>query len=81
MKILKFSASWCAPCKMLAGMIENAELDKKVEIQEIDIDENMDMARKFNVRGVPTLVVMEGEAELRRLTGLPTKEQLLSLVE
>lgn len=78
MKILKFAASWCAPCKMLSGMLESTDLG--VPVEEIDIDENMGMAQLYNVRGVPTLVLLDDlGAEVRRITGLPTRAQLESL--
>lgn len=78
MKILKFAASWCAPCKKLTSMLQATDVGMPVE--EIDIDENMGMAQLYNVRGVPTLVLLDDMgAEVRRITGLPTKAQLESL--
>lgn len=78
MKILKFAASWCHPCKMLSGMLESADLG--IPVEEVDIDENMELSMKYGVRGVPTMVLLNDEGvEVRRLTGLPTKAQLESL--
>ncbi len=78
MKILKFAASWCAPCKMLSGMLESTDLG--IPVEEIDIDENMEVSMSYGVRGVPTLVLLNDDGvELRRLTGLPTRAQLESL--
>lgn len=52
--IIRFTASWCGPCKMLAKTLENADLG--VDITVVDIDENRKLCEKYNVRGVPTLV-------------------------
>lgn len=68
MKVLKFSASWCSPCKMLSKTLEGYE---GVEIQEIDIDANQEVAIRYGIRGVPTLVLLDdGGSELRRKSGM-----------
>ena len=69
MKILKFSASWCQPCKMLAKTIEGMEMP--YEITEIDIDEQPEQAGKYQVRGVPTMVLVDDKgAVVSRLVGV-----------
>ncbi len=68
-KILKFSASWCQPCKMLSKRIEGEDLGAPV--QEVDIDENTDLATKYAIRGVPTLVLVDDQdQEVGRLSGV-----------
>ena len=54
MKILKFSAEWCTPCKMLQRTLDEMALPYPVE--NIDIDKKPDLAGEFGIRGVPTLV-------------------------
>lgn len=69
MKVLKFSASWCSPCNMLAKVLEDYTGD--VEIVEVDIDEDFVLPVKFGIRGVPTLVLLDGNGgELRRKSGM-----------
>ena len=71
MKILKFSASWCQPCKMLAKTLEGMEVP--YEITEIDIDDQPEQAGKYQVRGVPTMVLVDDKgAVVSRLVGLQT---------
>ena len=71
MKILKFSASWCQPCKMLAKTIEGLHLP--YEITEIDIDDQPEKAGKYQVRGVPTMVLVDDKgAVVSRLVGMQT---------
>jgi len=68
MEVIKFSASWCQPCKMLSKMLETDPLS--VDVKEVDIDENSDMATEFKVRSVPTLVLMNDGKEVDRITGV-----------
>ena len=68
MKILKFQAEWCGPCKMLSKTLEGYD---EVEIQEIDIDADQEVAIRYGIRGVPTLVLLDDNgAELRRKSGM-----------
>ena len=68
-QLLKFSATWCGPCKSLSGIMKNVDL-KDVELKEIDIDENLDMAKQYNIRGVPTLVLLNDGVEVGRKSGV-----------
>lgn len=75
-KILRFSAEWCQPCKMLAKNIETANLD--MEVQYIDVDVDTDLAAQYKIRGVPTLVMIDTETdtEIKRLVGVKTTAEL-----
>lgn len=69
MKVLKFYATWCGPCKALSTTIEKY-YKGDVPIEDIDIDANNDMAKKYNIRSVPVLVLVdENGNELRRKSG------------
>jgi thioredoxin 1 len=72
--LIKFSASWCSPCKVLTSIIENNP--PSIPIVEIDIDQDYELADKYKVRGVPTLIVFENGEELKRKVGLITAVQL-----
>lgn len=79
MKVLKFYAEWCGPCKMLSMSIKDAAI--KAELVEVDIDKDNVMAAKYGVRGVPLCVVVDDEGkELRRKVGVMTKEQFEQFV-
>lgn len=81
MKVLKFYASWCAPCKMLSKVVEDAKDKITVPVEDIDIDVDMDTARKYSVRGVPTMVVVDDEGNaLRTKVGYINEQQLLEFI-
>jgi thioredoxin-like negative regulator of GroEL len=73
-RILRFTASWCNPCKMLA---KNLELtNSKVPIEVVDIDVLPEIAVDFGIRSVPTLVMMDGNIEMKRFSGMKTTKQI-----
>ena len=74
MKILRFTASWCQPCKSLAMNLEEANLSIPIEV--IDIDAFSDVAIEYGVRGVPTLVMLDENIEVKRLVGSKTVTEL-----
>lgn len=75
MQVLKFHASWCAPCKMLSKVIEDAKV--KTKIVSIDIDADNIQAQKYGVRGVPMLIMTDsGGNEIKRKSGMMSEAQL-----
>ena len=78
-QVLKFSAAWCGPCQAL-GMTIKSEDDWGVEIKEIDIDEELYMASQYGIRSVPTLVMLEDGAEVKRKSGALNKVQLKEFI-
>ena len=70
-KVLRFTASWCQPCKMLAKTLEGIPTDYPIET--IDIDENQELSIQYGVRGVPTLVMLENDVEVKRIVGMQTE--------
>lgn len=81
MKVLKFEASWCGPCKMLSKTIESVRDQIGIEIEEIDIDQQPELATQYHVRGVPTLIILGDTGnELKRKSGAMTGPQLLEFL-
>ena len=79
MKVLKFYAEWCGPCKAMTKIIEGIPKDKiKVPIEEVNIDNNVFMSTNFNIRSVPTMVLVdEQEKEIKRLVGFQPEKEIL----
>jgi thioredoxin 1 len=75
MKVLKFSATWCGPCKMLARNLE--DVNTNIPIENIDIDDHQDTAVEYGVRGVPTMIMIdENNNQVKRLVGMQSLKQL-----
>ena len=75
-EVLKFSASWCGPCRVLAQTLKDVE-----GITPIDIDTNMETARLHNVRSVPTLVFKKDGKEVHRISGAIPLEKYKSILD
>jgi len=78
-KVLRFTASWCQPCKVLAKMLE--EMNVGLPIEVIDIDVDSEIAMDYGIRSVPTLIIVDEHVEVKRMTGLVTKEVLKNWIE
>lgn len=81
--LVDFTAAWCAPCKRLAPIVDDlaSELEGKVTVGKLDVDEAPMTAQKYGVRAVPTIVLFKGGEEVAKHTGLATKAKLLQMTE
>ena len=80
--IVDFFATWCGPCKMLSPVFE--EIDQNVEeakFLKVDIDKSLDLARRFEVTTVPTVIVFKDVKEADRLVGFIPKQKLEEMVK
>ena len=80
--LIDFFDDWCGPCKMLSPIIEQfAKENEKVKVVKINVDELPDLAVKYGVRSIPTLVVIKNGEEVNRSVGLIDKSEILELVK
>jgi len=76
-KLLRFTASWCGPCKAMATILENIKDDIKVPVEVVDIDVFPEVAAEYMVRGVPTLVMVNDLGEtIKKITGVKSEPVL-----
>ena len=77
-KVIRFTATWCGPCKALKTVLDQVETNVPIEV--IDIDEQPDLATEFGIRSVPTLVMMEDNVATKRLIGLKTIQEVEAFI-
>jgi thioredoxin 1 len=73
--VLRFTASWCGPCKVLAPIIGELEAkhSDKAQFNTIDVDNQKEMAQQYNISGVPTVIILENGVEKQRIVGMKPK--------
>lgn len=78
--LIDFYAEWCGPCKLMAPVLKQVkeELGDAVSIIKIDVDRNPGISQKFQIRGVPTLMLFKEGQQLWRQAGLVSKEEILN---
>ena len=81
--LVDFYADWCGPCKVMSPIIEQTKstLGDTATVLKINIDNNQEVARKYQIRSIPTLMIFkEGEVVLRQ-SGVPQKEMIVESVK
>jgi thioredoxin-like negative regulator of GroEL len=73
-RILRFTAPWCNPCKTLSANL--GQVDAKLPIEVVDIDVHPEIAEEYGVRNIPTLIMLDGNTEIKRMTGTKTTKEL-----
>jgi len=80
--IVGFHALWCSPCKMQSPILKElaAELGDSVRVIKIDVDDNNQIAGRYNVQSVPTIIVFKNGKQVWRQSGVVSKSQLKSIL-
>jgi thioredoxin 1 len=81
--LIDFFAEWCGPCKMMSPILKDVKdtLGDSITIIKIDVDKNQALASKYQVKGVPTLMLFKAGKQLWRQSGLLQKNEIIKTVE
>ena len=80
--LVDFWASWCGPCRMLSPIIDEvAKSTDKVKVGKVNVDEESELATKFAVMSIPTLILFENGKPVKQIVGVQSKEAILKMIE
>lgn len=79
--LIDFYADWCGPCKMFSPIVESvAEENEDIKVVKIDVDNAQDLAIKYRVMSIPTIVVIKNGQEVNRNVGVVSKSEIVEMV-
>jgi len=81
-QVYYFTADWCGPCKKVRPIVEELSRDQaEVKFQIIDVDSEGEFARRFEVKSIPTFILIEDGTQIKRITGAQTKTDLEKFIK
>ena len=80
--LLDFYANWCGHCQKLLPLLDEVavEMDGKLNVMKVNVDENREFAQKFDIKGLPTMLLFKAGSEVDRLIGFMPKEKIIDKV-
>ena len=81
--IIDFYATWCGPCKMMSPIIDKIaeELGENVKVGKIDTDENMDLAEKYGIMSIPTIMIFKNGEVTKKFLGITDKNEIIEAIK
>ena len=80
--LVDFRAEWCGPCKMIAPIVDELadELSDKLKVTKLNVDDAQEIAAKYNIMSIPTLLIFKGGEPVEQIVGAMSKDQLLEKI-
>lgn len=81
--LVDFWAEWCGPCRTLGPVLDEVatEIGEKATIYKVNVDENGELAQKYGIRGIPTMIFFKGGEATKTLVGVQPKEEIKKTLE
>jgi thioredoxin 1 len=81
--LVDFWADWCGPCRMIAPLLEDLAVDyqDQIRIGKVDVDENQSLATRYQIRGIPTLLLFKAGEVQEAIVGLKSKAELKAAID
>lgn len=81
--VVDFFATWCGPCKMISPILEelSEEMKGKVNFIKVDVDKSVDLADKYHISSIPTVVIFKNNENVNQFVGFLPKEEIKRLIE
>lgn len=81
--LLDFWANWCGPCKMVSPIVDKVaeEVGGKAKVGKVNVDEEQELARSFNIMSIPTLMVINNGKLVKQSVGVMSKEEILNMLK
>ncbi len=78
--IIDFYADWCGPCKMMSPIIDEIaeEMGEKIKVGKVNVDENMNLAEKFGIMSIPTIIIFKTGNIYKTFNGVTAKEEIIA---
>uniref|UniRef100_UPI00404B17B9 thioredoxin n=1 Tax=Flavobacterium sp. TaxID=239 RepID=UPI00404B17B9 len=80
--LIDFYATWCGPCQLLIPVLKQVKdsLGDRISVIKIDVDKNQELASKYQIRGVPTMMLFQNGKQLWRQSGVLSKEEIIKTI-